>query len=158
MLAAHINRHGTLTEWMDAPILDEHDPSVRDVELDLYSPLNPNEPPYTPEFPRALPRGPDRSEPAHHCMGEGELAGLRAAGREQEEFAFVVHGTMADPRWLDPTVDPNDRTPGATHYYAGPDQRRRRARSNPSRMRSSTNSKSLPSAVPCTCWCMCSTR
>jgi pimeloyl-ACP methyl ester carboxylesterase len=24
----------------------------------------------------------------------------------------VVHGTMADPRWLDPTVDPNDRTPG----------------------------------------------
>ena len=28
------------------------------------------------------------------------------------EFAFVTHGTMADPRWLDPAVDPNDRKPG----------------------------------------------
>ena len=37
---------------------------------------------------------------------------LKAAGRPDDEFAFVVHGTMADPRWLDPTVDPNERTPG----------------------------------------------
>ena len=34
------------------------------------------------------------------------------AGRPDDEFCFVVHGTMADPRWLDPTVDPNDRAPG----------------------------------------------
>ncbi|MDH4280647.1 MAG: alpha/beta hydrolase, partial [Acidimicrobiia bacterium] len=27
------------------------------------------------------------------------------------ELAFVVHGTMADPRWLDPTIDPSDRKP-----------------------------------------------
>jgi hypothetical protein len=32
---------------------------------------------------------------------------------------FVVHGTMADPRWLDPTVDPNERTPG-TCYLGDP--------------------------------------
>ena len=25
------------------------------------------------------------------------------------EKSFVVHGTMADPRWLDATVDPNGR-------------------------------------------------
>ncbi|MEP1906310.1 MAG: alpha/beta hydrolase, partial [Nitratireductor sp.] len=30
-------------------------------------------------------------------------------GRENEEYAFTVHGTMADPRWLDLTIDPNDR-------------------------------------------------
>ena len=23
-----------------------------------------------------------------------------------------MHGTMADPRWLDPSIDPNDRRPG----------------------------------------------
>ena len=28
------------------------------------------------------------------------------------ERFFVVHGTMADPRWLNPKVDPNDRPPG----------------------------------------------
>ena len=50
LLAAHVSRHGTLTEWMDASILDERDPSVRNVELDLYSPHNPNRPPYTEEF------------------------------------------------------------------------------------------------------------
>ena len=50
LLAAHISRHGTMTEWMDASILDEADPSKRDPELDLYNPDNPNQPPYTAEF------------------------------------------------------------------------------------------------------------
>ena len=50
LLAAHISRHGTMTEWMDASILDESDPTKRDPELDLYNPDNPNQPPYTPEF------------------------------------------------------------------------------------------------------------
>ena len=48
-----------------------------------------------------------------------KLAELQATGRGDEEHCFVVHGTMADPRWLDPTVDPNDRTPG-TCYLGDP--------------------------------------
>jgi pimeloyl-ACP methyl ester carboxylesterase len=39
------------------------------------------------------------------------LAALRAAGVPQAERAFVVHGTMADVRWTDPTQDPSDRRP-----------------------------------------------
>ena len=50
LLAAHVSRHGTMTEWMDASILDEADPTARDPELDLYNPDNPNQPPYTAEF------------------------------------------------------------------------------------------------------------
>src|SRR6202171_707532 len=50
LLAAHISRHGTMTECLDASILDESDPSNRDPELDLYTPDNPNQPPYTAEF------------------------------------------------------------------------------------------------------------
>jgi len=50
LLAAHISRHGTMTEWLDASILDETDPTRRDPELDLYDPANPNQPPYTAEF------------------------------------------------------------------------------------------------------------
>lgn len=26
-----------------------------------------------------------------------------------------MHGTMADPRWLDPTIDPNERRPGSCY-------------------------------------------
>ncbi len=50
LLAAHVSRHGTLTEWIDPSILDESDPTKRDPELDIYNPDNPNQPPYTAEF------------------------------------------------------------------------------------------------------------
>ena len=36
LMAAHVSRHGTLTEWLDASILDEADPEARDPDLDLY--------------------------------------------------------------------------------------------------------------------------
>lgn len=31
------------------------------------------------------------------------------------ERPFIVHRTMCDVRWIDPTVDPNDRPPGWTY-------------------------------------------
>jgi pimeloyl-ACP methyl ester carboxylesterase len=43
---------------------------------------------------------------------KARLALLREREGPDAEQAFIVHGTMADPRWLDPTLDPNDRTPG----------------------------------------------
>ena len=119
LLAAHISRHGTLTEWLDASILDESDPSERDPELDLYNPDNPNQPPYTPEFLERYRQAQiDRNRRITKWVKE-KLAELRAQGRVDEEFCFVVHGTMADPRWLDAGVDPNDREPG-TCYLGDP--------------------------------------
>ncbi|WP_235737673.1 alpha/beta hydrolase [Nocardioides alcanivorans] len=112
LLAAHVSRHGTLTEWMDPSILDESDPSRRDPELDLYNPDNPNQPPYSPEFlERYRAAQIDRNRRITAWVKE-ELAALREAGEPLMERAFTVHGTMADPRWLDATLDPNDRTPG----------------------------------------------
>jgi pimeloyl-ACP methyl ester carboxylesterase len=111
LLAAHVSRHGTMTEWLDASILDESDPGKRDPELDLYNPDNPNQPPYTAEFlDRYRAAQVARNRRITKWVKE-KLAELKAAGRPEDEFAFVVHGTMADPRWLDPTVDPNERTP-----------------------------------------------
>ena len=40
------------------------------------------------------------------------LADARARGDDNFEHAFVVHGTMADPAWLDPAIEPNGRKPG----------------------------------------------
>ena len=119
LLAAHISRHGTLTEWLDASILDESDPTKRDPELDLYNPDNPNQPPYSADFLEPLPAGPDRPQPANHRVGQGKAGRARGGRAADDEFGFVVHGTMADPRWLDPAVDPNDRTPG-TCYLGDP--------------------------------------
>ncbi|MEV0972516.1 alpha/beta hydrolase [Microtetraspora glauca] len=112
LLAAHVSRHGTMTEWLDASILDESDPDVRDPELDLYDPQNPNRPPYTAEFVERYRAAQIARNRTITAWVRQRLDDLRASGREFEERAFVVHGTMADPRWLDPAIDPNDRVPG----------------------------------------------
>lgn len=119
LLAAHISRHGTLTEWMDPSILDESDPSVRDVELDLYNPDNPNQPPYTEEFLERFRAAQIERNRKITRWVKAKLAQLKADGRPLDEFGFIVHGTMADPRWLDPAVDPSEREPG-TCYLGDP--------------------------------------
>ncbi|UYP19880.1 alpha/beta fold hydrolase [Rhodococcus sp. Z13] len=119
LLAAHVSRHGTLTEWIDPSILDETDPSRRDPELDLYAPDAPHKPPYDPEFVARYRQAQiDRNRRITVWVKE-KLDELRSAGRPHDEFGFVVHGTMADPRWLDPAIDPNERVPG-TCYLGDP--------------------------------------
>lgn len=109
IMAAHISRHGTLTEWMDASILDETRPFERAVELNLYDPANPNQPTYTEAFLETYRQAQIDRNRRITAWVQDELAQLRDQDRRHEERAFVVHGTMADPRWLDPTVDPSDR-------------------------------------------------
>ena len=109
LLAAHVSRAVTLTEWMDPSVTDESDPDNRDVELDLYDPANPNQPPFDPDF---LARFRDcqiaRNRRITAWVFE-MLETLEKRGTAELERAFVVHRTMADPRWLDTTLEPNDR-------------------------------------------------
>ncbi|NNE12534.1 MAG: alpha/beta hydrolase, partial [Ilumatobacter sp.] len=112
LLAAHVSRHETLTEWLDASIHDERHPFDRDPSLNLYDPANPDRPPYRDEFVaryRAAQRARNRRITS---WVRGELDRLRADEAPHAERGFVVHGTMADPRWLDPAVDPSDRRAG----------------------------------------------
>ena len=120
LLAAHISRHGTLTEWMDASILDESDPAKRDPELDLYNPDNPNQPPYTEEFLERYRAGADRPQPANHQVGQGKTGRAQGRGSARRRVRFVVHGTMADPRWLDPDGRPERTRPGHLTYLGDP--------------------------------------
>jgi len=112
LIATHRSRHHLLTDLLDASIVDELDPDKRERDLDLYDPANPNQPPYDPTF---LSTYRDAQRQRNRRISEWakeRLAELRATNRADEERCFLVHGTMADPRWLDPSVDPNDRRPG----------------------------------------------
>ena len=112
LLAAHPSRHRVLCDCIDAAVLDETDPTVRDPQLDLYD--DRNKPPYSAEFLETYRAAQAARLRRITASVRDRLDGLRAAGRPHDEFAFVVHGTLADPRALDPAVDPNDREPGTS--------------------------------------------
>ena len=115
LVAAHTSRHGTLTQSIDASILDEADPSQRDPELDLYNPGNPNQPPYSQDFLARYRQAQIERNRRITTWVKDKLATIEASEHPGDEFGFVVHGTMADPRWLDPAIDPNDRDPGTCY-------------------------------------------
>jgi hypothetical protein len=110
-LAAHVSRAITLSEWIDPAIRNEVDPTDRDPDLDIYADAPPETPPFSDAF-QSVYRAAQKARIARiTAFVEEKLASLKKAGRPFDEHAFVVHGTMADLRWLDPTIDPNDRKP-----------------------------------------------
>src|SRR5262245_42409340 len=50
--AAHLSRARIFSEWIYPSVTDELDPDNRDLELDIYNPRCPNQPPYSPDFIR----------------------------------------------------------------------------------------------------------
>jgi pimeloyl-ACP methyl ester carboxylesterase len=109
-LAAHVSRAITLSEWIDPAIRNEHDPDDRDPALDIYAVEGPK-PPFDAAF-QATYRAAQKARIARiTAFVDERLEALRRTGPVGAEHAFVVHGTMADLRWLDPAIDPNDRRP-----------------------------------------------
>ena len=120
MLASHVSRHRILTEWLDPSIQDESAPLRRDPSLNLYDPANPNQPPYSPDFLAAFAEAQIARNRRITAWAKERLDEIRASSTPFREFAFTVHGTMADPRWLDPTIEPSDR-PVGTCYLGDPE-------------------------------------
>lgn len=112
LLAAHISRALTLTEWMDPSVIDENDPEKTNLELDIYNAKCPNQPAYTAAFVEQFRAAQVARNRKITAWVQQKLEDLRRQGRHQEEFAFITHRTMCDVRWLDPTQDPNERKPG----------------------------------------------
>jgi hypothetical protein len=111
LLAAHLSRNRTLTEWMDPSITDEARPFERDPTLNLYDPANPAQPPYDAGYVARYREAQIARNRRITAWVENELDSLQRAGLHSHERGFVVHGTMADPRFLDPTLEPSDRRP-----------------------------------------------
>jgi len=103
---AHPGRAIVYTEWLDPAIVDEHDPRRRDPELDMFDAAN--GPPYDAEFVERYRAGQLARSRRIRDWVRGQLDELGPGG----DLPFVVHGTVADLRFRDLTLDPSDRRTG----------------------------------------------
>lgn len=111
LLAAHLSRNLTLTEWMDASIEDESRPFDRNPVWNIFAADGPK-PPFSADFIAEYRARQIARNRRITAWVKEQLADLKARGLEHHERCFTVQGTMGDPRWVDPLVDPNEREPG----------------------------------------------
>jgi pimeloyl-ACP methyl ester carboxylesterase len=111
LLAAHVSRAITLTEWMDPSITDEARPFDRDPALNIYDPDCPAHPPYTDAFVAKFRAAQLARNRRITDSVKETLEGLRRKGEVNAERAFTVHGTMSNVCWTDPAQEPSDRRP-----------------------------------------------
>ncbi len=111
--AAHLGRPEVLTAWMDGAVVDENDPVATDPDLDLFDERN--GPPYSQEFVARYRAAQVARNNAITDWAEAELKRVQAAGFFDRPF--TVMRTWADPRMVDPTIEPTNRTPNMC--YAG---------------------------------------
>jgi pimeloyl-ACP methyl ester carboxylesterase len=111
LVGAHPGRARVLRHWIDGSVLREDDPSSTDPDLDLYA------------ADRSLPLGDvwvDKYRAAQlarvrriDAWALAELDRMSVSGASDR--AFVVHRTVADPRFVDVSIDPSDREPGSMY-------------------------------------------
>lgn len=111
LIGAHPGRARVLRNWIDGAVVDESDPFQTNAELDLFAPE------------RTYPL--DRQWVATYR--DAQLARIRRIdswAQEQIKIltqlgaadrAFVVHRTVADPRFVDITLDESDREVGSMY-------------------------------------------
>lgn len=149
LLAAHLGEGAFLLDRLDPSVVDEGDPVGADPRLDMYDPVNGYRPlergpsRYAPEFMAEYRAGQrarcarlDRQalewceEAAVHRArlgsgaAEGELPDVerrRALRRALTRRYLVIYRTLADPRYLDPSLDPSPRPLGSIFAFGGRD-------------------------------------
>jgi pimeloyl-ACP methyl ester carboxylesterase len=116
--AAHLSRARIFAEWIDPSVTDEADPDQRDLELDIYNPKCPNQPPYPDDFVRAFRSAQLRRVRARTAWVKETLQKLKKLNTGEMERGFVTYRTLCDVRFMDPAIEPNDRKPRWTFLGA----------------------------------------
>jgi pimeloyl-ACP methyl ester carboxylesterase len=113
LCAAHEGRSTLMRNWIDPSLTDEQDVLSLDPELDMYDVRH--GPPYGRAFlARFRSAQQARYERVDQWVGERlQLLRSRAAPGDSRDEVFVVHRTHADPRFLDLSLDANDRQVGS---------------------------------------------
>ena len=109
--AAHLSRAHLLAEAIDPSVRDEANPDDRELEFDIYDPRNPNQPPYSQEYIARYREAQRARMRRITTWARAKLQELKQRGTGEMERPFIVPRTMADPRFVDPALDPNDRKP-----------------------------------------------
>jgi pimeloyl-ACP methyl ester carboxylesterase len=145
LLAAHLGEGRFLLDRLDPSVIDEGDPVATDPDLDMYDPRNGYRPmsegpsSYTPEFLAAFRAGQrarcvrldararEWCEEARwfrrRLGGPDEAARLdpperaRLARHALQRRYFLIYRTLADPRYLDPTLDASQRPLGSIFSF-----------------------------------------
>lgn len=106
---AHPGRARVYTDCLDASILNEYDPFDRDPELDIFR--KENGPPFSQEFVSRYRAAQETRNRRITAWVRDTLETLSKDPEGPDDMPFVVHGTAADPRFLDLSLDPSDRVP-----------------------------------------------
>lgn len=118
LTAAHLGRSRLMNAWIDPAVIDENDPLSSDPDLDMFNPNN--GPPFSEAFMRTFRSAQLRRNQRIEAWAFAKLRQIRAIPAGPRDMAFVIHRTLADPRCLDATIDPNDRAPNTSVW--GPPQ------------------------------------
>jgi pimeloyl-ACP methyl ester carboxylesterase len=110
--AAHRGRAHLMRNWIDPAVIDESDPVSANPDIDMFNPAN--GPPYSSEFLARYRAAQGERVERLQAWAFARLTQLRSLPGGPTDQAFVIHRTLADPRCLDATIDPNDRAPGTT--------------------------------------------
>jgi pimeloyl-ACP methyl ester carboxylesterase len=110
LCGAHTGRASILREWLDGAVTDERDPSKTDPDLDIYAERTV---PFTKDFLQAYRSAQVKRRDRIEAWVRDRLDVLtHHRGRGADE-AFVIHRTHADPRFVDLSLDANDRKVGS---------------------------------------------
>ena len=110
--AAHTSRAQLLLDMLDPSVRNENDPDDRSRHLDIYDRNNPNQPPYSMDYLAEYRAAQLARMRKITAWVKETLQRLKALKTGELERGFVTHRTLAEPRFLDPALDPNDRRPG----------------------------------------------
>lgn len=127
-LAAHPGEGVFMLQVIDPAVTDENDPFSLDPELDMYNPDNgwqpwPNESKYDRDW-LALYRAAQRDrvarvdEIANQALAE--RAGATERRRKVHARYITTYRTLADPAYLDLSIDPDDRPLGSVFAFPDP--------------------------------------
>ncbi len=121
LMAAHLGRSRLMAKQIDASVTDERDPLAVDPALDIYDPRHAL--PFDPAFVQKVRAAQDARIDRITQWAKARLKHLRSLPEPIQDEAFVVYRTYADPRFIDLSLDPNDRKPGGNRGLGGGDAR-----------------------------------
>lgn len=140
LTASHIGRARVMLSAIDPSVTDESDPLSTNPELDMYGPAH--TPPYSPDFVARYRAAQHERVKRISDRAIERLRYLRSLPEPIHDEAFIVYRTYADPRYLDLSLDANQRVAGGIRSHSH--------KMGPKAVNYSTNS--LARFTTCTAW------